>query len=452
MIEITPEFFARYNYSGPRYTSYPTAPFFKPESDRTKYLSAIDQSNIEGNKNISFYFHIPFCPKQCSYCGCNTEINGTYDLIKAYLDALDKEMDAVFPLLDKSRPLTQVHFGGGTPNAVPLKYLEAILKRICENFKITSDTEVAIECDPVLLTRKKIKQLSDMGFTRMSFGLQDTNLDVLEAVNREYPRIPMEEIVSYARELGIRGINVDFIYGLPRQSVESFNATLQGILKVNPDRVAVFSYAHMPHILPHQTKMEQWGLPDAQTKLNIAVNTYEFLVQNGYNAIGMDHYSKYDDALSVSQKNGTLHRNFQGYCTKDTTGQVYAFGSSAISQLDDYYFQNVKSAKDYIKAIENQQFAYEKFCVVSEQDKQIREIINSIMCNGVLRLETVSSELMDFVIHRMEGLKHFVEDGIVTISEEGLELTELGSLVARVVAMHFDPVLDTTRHKYSKTI
>ncbi len=457
-MQIDAGFIEKYDKAGPRYTSYPPAPHFSPDFDPHTWEELVKDSNRLQDQ-ISFYFHIPFCPHRCLYCGCTVDIAAPSPVVKEYQAAILREMDLVMPWLDKSRKVSQIHFGGGTPNAVPGKYLAAILDKIRENLEFIDKPEVAIECDPNLLTLKRLDEYRAMGFTRVSFGLQDFKQDVLDNVERRFPKVPPIELISHARKIGFEGINLDLIYGLPGQSVESYKDTLAKTIEANPDRIAIFSYAHVPWIKPHQKPLEEKGLPKASVKNEIAVLCHNVLSDAGYVAIGMDHYAKPEDSLSVALKEKKLHRNFQGYCTRHTTGQVYGFGASSISQLHHGYGQNVKDTQPYIDLVKEGKLPLEKIYVMSEENIYFREVINSLMCRGELIPKELADKTGKKEAEVLAGLKEgmgqiqdYIDDGLVEKSGEDLKVTEKGWLVVRCIAMLFDPLLKENVAQYSRTV
>lgn len=456
---LTEDFLRRYDVPGPRYTSYPPAPHFRKDFEPGRVESLLRDSNGRGMRELSFYVHVPFCPRQCSYCGCTTEIARPGSEVSAYFDAVRLEMERVLPLLDPARPVTQVHFGGGTPNAVPFHYLEEIVERLRARFRFAEGAEVAIECDPNLLTLPRLERLRAIGFNRVSFGLQDFDREVLAAVNRGYPRIEPADLVAHARGLGFRGINLDLIYGLPKQTPASFADTVRRCLEAAPDRVATFSYAHVPWAKEHQKALEERGLPTPDAKLAMAVATFNAFREAGYAAIGMDHFARPDDDLAVAQEQGLLHRNFQGYCSRRTTGQVVGFGASAIGQLHDGYVQNVHESARYVRAVREGGLPVERAYFATREDRFRRDVINALMCRGVLDPERVGegegfdpSEVREKLAPGLAGLEPFVQDGLVETSGGAVRVTPRGRLAVRNVAMLFDPLLEGGPGRYSRTV
>lgn len=456
---LTEDFLRRYDVPGPRYTSYPPAPHFRADVEPGRVRMLLEESNTRGARELSFYVHVPFCPKQCSYCGCTTEIARPGSQVRAYFEALSLEMERVLPLLDASRPVTQIHFGGGTPNGVPFHFLAGIVDRVRARFSIASEAEIAIECDPNLLTLKKLAELREIGFNRISFGLQDFDRDVLAAVNRGFPRIEPAELVAEAHRLGFRGVNLDLIYGLPKQNPESFASTVQHCIEAAPDRVATFSYAHVPWVMPHQKSIEGRDLPAPEAKLAMAVATFNAFLEAGYRAIGMDHFAKPDDDLARALDEGLLHRNFQGYCSRRTTGQVVGFGASAIGQLHDGYVQNVKSSARYVEIVASGGMPLERAYLMTREDRFRRDVINALMCRGVLDPAAVGDgegftreEVDERLAEGLSKLAPFEDDGLVERRDGRVHVTPRGRLAVRNVAMLFDPLLEAGAGRYSRTV
>lgn len=453
------EIFKKYNKPGPRYTSYPPATFFKGGFSPEEYIQQIIKSNNDQPQNLSFYVHIPFCPRLCHFCGCNTGVSQKEEVIKRYVDALIQEIKTVSKLIDPSRKVSQIHWGGGTPNSIDLGYVEEIMATFTDNFTFTEHPEIAMECHPGYLEYKDIDRLQHAGFNRISLGVQDFNPDILKIVNRVPSLHPVDELVLYMREHGFKGINLDLIYGLPGQTPESFIQNTKQALKVSPDRLATFSYAHVPWVKAAQKILEKHGLPGPDEKLKMFLNGFKMLTDAGYVAIGMDHYAKKDDELSKALKNKKLHRNFQGYATRETTGQVYGFGSSSITQLWGAYVQNKKTYPQYIEAIEKSGLASENAYILKPEEQITREVITEIMCNGVMNFESVgdtfgktAEEIKDIVQFSPLKLQEFLNDGLVNINGNTVEVLREGFFIVRNIAMAFDPLLKTSEAMYSKTI
>ncbi len=449
----------KYNRPGPRYTSYPPAPFFHTGYTAADYKQSIIDSNNEEPGNISIYIHIPFCPRLCHFCGCNTGIARGKDHIERYIKALIKEINTVSLLIDKKRTVTQVHWGGGTPNSIPFEFIIAVMVALKVNFKFHPGAEIAMECSPAYLTLQDIDTLAEIGFNRLSLGVQDFHKEVLDAVNRLPSMISIDELIRYIRGKGFKSINLDLIYGLPKQTPETFADSINQAIALSPDRLVTFSYAHVPWFNKSMEKLERIGLPSTGEKFRLFGLAYEMLTENGYVPIGLDHYAKPSDDLSIALKEKKLHRNFQGYCTRETTGQVYAFGSSGISQLWNAYSQNIKDYQQYIESVENNDFATERGYSLSENEIIYREAINSIMCNGHLHFKEMAekfgiseNELKNTLKYSPSKLTEFIDDGLITLNGEGVTVSQQGMLVVRNIAMTFDPQLESKQGMYSKTI
>lgn len=453
------ELLKKYNQSGPRYTSYPPATFFDSKFSNSDHERHIIQSNFETPENISIYIHIPFCPQICHFCGCTTESGYTKPFLERYVDALIKEIEYVAKKIDKKRKVTQVHWGGGTPNAISYRYIEKITNKLYDEFEFASFYEMAIECNPAHLEFKHIELLKKFGFNRISLGIQDFRNDVLEAINRKPSKHPIEEIISKIKSEGFTGTNIDLVYGLPLQTVRSFKNTVERAIELKTERLVTFSYAHVPSVLPRQKILEKIGFPSSNDKASMYENSYKKFINSGYISIGMDHYSLPEDEFAVALKNKNLHRNFQGYCTRETTGQVYAFGASAISQLNSAYSQNIKNAAQYIKAIETNNLAIFRGYSVTKEQKVIRDVINNLMCNYYVDFNDIANnnevsidELYEMIDFSYENFDDFIEDGILEIQNEKVNVFENGRLFTRNIAMKFDPLVKKNIGTYSKTI
>jgi oxygen-independent coproporphyrinogen-3 oxidase len=453
------ELLIKYNESGPRYTSYPPATFFDSKFSNSDHERHVIESNNENPSNISIYIHIPFCPQICHFCGCTTESGYTKPFLERYVDAVIKEINHVAKKIDKKRKVTQVHWGGGTPNAISYRYIEKITNKLYDEFKFASSYEMAIECNPAHLEFRHIELLKKFGFNRISLGIQDFRDDVLEAINRKPSKHKIEDIVSKIKSEGFTGTNIDLVYGLPLQTVSSFKKTVERAIELQTERLVTFSYAHVPSVLPRQKILEKIGFPNSNEKASMYEDSYKKFVNSGYISIGMDHYSLPEDEFAVALKNKNLHRNFQGYCTRETTGQVYAFGASAISQLSSAYSQNIKNAAQYIKAIEANNLAIFRGYSVTKEQKVIRDVINNLMCNYYVNFNDIAdnneisiNKLYDIIDFSYENFDEFVRDGILEISNDKINVYENGRLFTRNIAMKFDPLVKKNIGTYSKTI
>ncbi len=449
----------KYNVPVPRYTSYPPANFFTEDFGTDDYLKAVVESNKKQPENISIYIHVPFCTQLCLYCGCNTHITKNQDLMHQYTDALKKEILMISPLLDKNRKLSQVHWGGGTPNAMPANLVGEIMELIHAEFSFIDKPEIAIECNPAHLDEHYIKKLVDFGFNRISIGVQDFQEKVLNVVHREIPAIPVADLSKVIKSHEGMAVNLDFIYGLPFQTPDSFAKTIDQAIEINADRLVTFSYAHVPWVKKAQQKLEEYGLPKPEEKVKMFEHAWAKMTVAGYVPIGLDHYAKPEDDMSIALSQKTLHRNFQGYCTRETTGQVYAFGVTGISQLENVYAQNARTVKEYIDSIESGKIKIVKGYSLSETEKITRHIINEIMCNQYLNWIQVEKQfgvaaaeikkLLNFTENKLDG---FVDDELLTYSESEINITQTGRFVLRNMAAVFDTQVNDGAKKFSQSV
>lgn len=445
----------KYNVPGPRYTSYPPATHFSEQVS----LEALRQRIVENNRterDLSLYFHLPFCETLCWFCGCTTVITLDRHKSATYMDYLRREIALMKPLLNPRRKVVQLHFGGGTPTFSPPDELRRLGELIHANFAFADDVEAAAEVDPRRLTRDHLVALREIGFNRASMGVQDNNPVVQKAVHRLQPLELTAQVVGWMRELGFQSINIDLIFGLPFQTVESFDRTLEEILALGPDRFAVFSYAHVPWIKPAQRILKDDVLPSAEVKLQLLKLTIEKLTARGYVYIGMDHFAKETDELAVAQRQKTLQRNFQGYSTRGQA-DIYAFGMSSISQADAVYWQNFKELKAYYGALNEGKLPWARGYVLSEDDCRRRQTIMRLMCDLSLDFAAMSERLgvrfEDYFARELESLADLEADGLLTRTATGLQVTDLGRLMVRNIAMRFDAYLAQEKERrYSKTI
>jgi len=412
----------------------------------------------DARRGLSLYFHIPFCESLCWFCGCTTVITTQRDKGAHYLEYLDKEMELMSARINPERQAVQLHWGGGTPTFLAPADIRRLGQSIRKHFKLAPDIEAGVEMDPRRLTRDHITALREIGFNRASIGVQDFNPAVQTAVHRIQPRDLTETAIGWAREAGFPSVNLDLIYGLPYQTVESFEQTLDDIIKLGPDRLAVFSYAHVPWIKPAQKILEQEAaLPGAETKLAILKLIIEKLTQdNRYTYIGMDHFARPTDELAVAQRQKTLQRNFQGYSTRGGT-DIYGFGMSAISQTDGVYWQNFKELPAYCQALDSGRPPFAKGYILSDDDRIRRQTIMRLMCDLSLDYAALSKDLeIDFARYfgaELESLADLEEDGLLTRGAGGLVVNDVGRLFIRNIAMRFDRYLPAARERrFSKTI
>jgi len=446
----------KYNVAGPRYTSYPPATKF---TDSLKWPELAEKilENNRTERDLSLYFHIPFCETLCWYCGCTTVITLNHNQGTTYLNYLEKEVARMSTLINPRRKVVQLAWGGGSPTFLSPDEIRRLGDIIHRHFTFAHNYEAGVEVDPRRLTRDHIAALREIGFNRASLGVQDFDSKVQESVHRIQPRAMTEQVLGWVRELGFSSVNFDLIYGLPHQTVESFNRTLDIVLSLEPDRLAVFSYAHVPWVKPAQKILEQKILPSAEVKLELLKMVIERLTENNrYVYIGMDHFARPIDELAVAQRSKQLQRNFQGYSTR-AGADIYAFGMSSISQIPDAYWQNEKDLLKYYAALDAGQVPVVRGYVVSDEDKVRRDTIMRVMCDLSLDYHTMSQRLgLDFQSHferEIESLSGFEADGLVRRSSTGIEVTDTGRLFIRNIAMSFDNTLaPMNERKHSRTI
>ncbi|MCD8270082.1 MAG: oxygen-independent coproporphyrinogen III oxidase [Parabacteroides sp.] len=448
----------KYNVPVPRYTSYPPANYFADTFTNKDYEAAIEASNSAQPGHISFYVHIPFCRHLCHYCGCNSFAMMKPEVVERYISAIHQEIDRVKERLAPGRKISQIHYGGGSPTAMPVHYLKELNEHLLSDFDTIEQPEIAIECHPGYLDETYWQSLTEAGFNRFSLGVQDFNEEVLKTVNRRPALLPVETIFGILREKGAR-INMDFIYGLPFQTADSFSETIARAASLRPDRLVTFSYAHVPWVNKQQLILEKAGLPAGEEKSRMYQNAKELLNAAGYQTIGMDHFVLENDELYTAMQNGRLHRNFQGYCTRRTTGQVYAFGVTGISQLSSAYTQNSKDIHQYIERIESGTFAISKGYTLNRDEQITREVIETLMCNYSLdwkeladRLSLSVDEVKAATAYNNDRLREFSEDGIIEYDSEQIRITPEGNLFVRNVAASLDKLMLHSNKSFSKPV
>jgi oxygen-independent coproporphyrinogen III oxidase len=456
MLEVDLELVKKYNVAGPRYTSYPPATKFT-EAVKWPELAERILDNNRTERDLSLYFHIPFCETLCWYCGCTTVITLNHGQGTTYIDYLAKEVAQMSTLLNPRRKGVQLHWGGGSPTFLQPDEIRRLGEIIHRNFSFSDDLEAGVEIDPRRLNRDHIVALREIGFNRASIGVQDFDATVQEAVHRVQPQKMTEEVLGWVRELGFTSVNFDLIYGLPYQTVESFNRTLDIVLSLQPDRLAVFSYAHVPWVKPAQKILEHKVLPSAEVKLQLLKTVIERLTENHrYVYIGMDHFARPGDELAVAQSRKQLQRNFQGYSTR-AGSDIYAFGMSSISQIPDAYWQNEKDLPKYYAALDNRQVPLARGYLVTDEDKIRRETIMRVMCDLSLDYAAMSQRLginfTSYFEREIESLAPLEADDLVHRSLGGMEVTNKGRLFIRNIAMSFDNTLAPVgERKHSRTI
>ncbi len=457
--EIDLEILRKYNQPGPRYTSYPTAPLFSTDFTRRDFTQEIIETNIETASDISLYFHFPFCESLCYFCGCNMMVSRDRTLIGEYNEQLKREIETLAPLISKDRKVSQMHWGGGTPSYLTPDEILDVGEFIKSKFNFADDIEASVEIDPRGLTRAHVEAFRRIGFNRTSLGVQDFNPQVQETINRIQPEGITRQTIEWARELGFGSINLDLIYGLPFQTLRTFRQTVEKVIDISPDRIAVFNYAHVPWLKKHQNIFKEETMPSPDERLVILKQTIEQLVQSGYEYIGLDHFAIPTDELAIAQKNNTLYRNFQGYSTRAGT-DVYAFGVSAISQFQNIYAQNLKNLKDYYARIETNQAATNVGYRMTFDDHVRRETIMQLMCHLQIDKRAIEKKFgIDFESYfaaDLPKLDLFIADQLLENNAERIFIKGAGKLIIRNVAMCFDAHLaemtKVNKPVFSKTV
>jgi len=452
------EVLKKFDQRGPRYTSYPSAPMFSPQFSADDFRQEIVETNASGTEPISLYFHFPFCAKLCYFCGCNMMVTSKRPMISTYNDYLKKDIDLLRPLMSRDRKVIQMHWGGGTPSYLDPDEIRDTGGFIKKRFDFDDAIEASVEIDPRGLTREHMEAFREVGFNRTSFGVQDFNLEVQEAINRVQSEEITRQTVEWARELGFQSVNLDLIYGLPYQTVDAFADTVDRIIDISPDRIAVFNYAHVPWLKKHQNVIPTEALPSTDERLAILEMTIEKLIAARYVYIGMDHFAKPTDELAVAQANGTLYRNFQGYSTM-AGADVYAFGLSAISQFRNIYAQNLKDLREYYARIDSGQPATNVGYRMTADDHIRKETIMQLMCNLEIdkrRIEKMFGiDFENYFAGDVNKLEPFIEEGLVENGPQKISVIGSGILIIRNIAMCFDAYLEKMMHEkpvFSKTV
>lgn len=455
-IRVDLDLVRRYNKPGPRYTSYPTAPHF---SEAVTVSDVGDElENGSATRPLSLYVHLPFCRSLCYYCGCHMKVTHRPEVIETYLGYVKREMEQVAGRLASGREVVQIHWGGGTPSYLTPTQITDLMEHTRTVFTLAPDAEIGLEADPRGLTEAHLASAASAGFNRVSYGVQDVNPVVQEAIHRVQPTALVEQAVRWARNHGFESINLDLVYGLPHQTAETFRDTIDTVLKLHPDRIALFSYAHIPSMRKHQRLIPENALPEPDEKLRIfKMATERLTATGGYRFIGMDHFALPGDELSHALDNGTLHRNFQGYSTR-AGADVIAFGVSGISQMDGVYAQNLKGLPDYYDRIDSGELTTYRGYVVSKADRIRREVIMQLMCTFEVDKRDIETRFgIDFDTYfadALDALAPMEADGLVQRAADRVTVLPAGHLFVRNAAMTFDAYLSTSDRQptYSKTV
>ncbi len=458
MLDIDIDLIKKYDKPGPRYTSYPTAPHFNESFTHENYLDEVIKTNQgQGLPDLSLYFHLPFCDTLCYFCGCNMIVTRNRERIKRYVDYLKREIDLLKRHISSDRKTVQLHWGGGTPTHLNPDEIVDLSSYINAGFDLHADVEAGCEIDPRELTKDHLVALRNGGFNRISMGVQDFNEKVQKAVNRIQPEDLTRKVIDWVRALGFDSMNLDLMYGLPFQSAKTFEKTVDTIIDVDPDRIALFNFAYVPWMKKHQKVIRLQDLPVPEEKLDILKMSTEKLTRAGYVFIGMDHFAKPEDELTLALKEKKLYRNFQGYSTH-AGADVYAMGITSISQFGRIYAQNIKKEKDYHAALDEGILPIAKGCYLDDDDLLRRRVITKLMCDFELDFASIEKEFdIDFETYFDWGLNNLnamIADNLLSIENRMLKVTRMGRLLIRNIAMNFDGYIERKEDsaRYSRTV
>ncbi|MEY3219873.1 MAG: oxygen-independent coproporphyrinogen oxidase [Pseudomonadota bacterium] len=447
----------RYDKSGPRYTSYPTAVQFHDGFNKETYRDYALKSN-ETHKPLSLYFHIPFCDTVCYYCACNKVVTKDRNLSPPYLQRLFREIELQGALFDKKRPINQLHWGGGTPTFLSHNQINALMNKTREYFNLLDDDsgEYSIEIDPREANAETVALLRKNGFNRMSLGVQDFEPQVQKAVNRIQSEAETFAVMNAARNEGFKSISIDLIYGLPFQTTASFLRTLEKIISASPDRISIFNYAHLPTLFKPQRRINEQELPSPSEKLSILQHAIQTLTTSGYVYIGMDHFAKPNDELAIAQRNRTLYRNFQGYATHADCDLI-GLGATSIGKVGNSYSQNLKLLPEYYAAIDAEQLAVFRGVALTEDDVLRREVITQLICHFYLSIPAIEQQyqlcFVEYFADAWKQLEELQRDGLIKYDEQMIEVLPVGKLMIRNICMLFDRYLqNTTTQRFSKVL
>ncbi len=458
MTAITPELLQRFDVNGPRYTSYPTADRFVEAFTAGDYIQALSHRGQQGSAlPLSIYVHVPFCASLCYYCACNKIITKHHERGTEYLKYLEREVELQVAHLGRGHAVSQLHLGGGTPTFLSDEELAQLMEMLRRSFSLVPGGEYSIEIDPRTVTSERLQALAALGFNRVSFGVQDFDPEVQKAIHRIQPAEQVFRLVDEARRIGFESINVDLIYGLPKQTAESFARTLAQVNELRPDRIALYGYAHLPERFKPQRRIISADLPTGGSKIGMLSSALAAFEQAGYVYVGMDHFALPDDPLAVAKRQGRLHRNFQGYSTQPDCDLI-ALGVSAIGRVGATYSQNAKTLEEYYDLIDQGHLPVVRGLAVSRDDLARRAVIMALMCQGQVLFEPIElAWMLDFKSYfaaEMAQMAQLVDQGLVTIDAQGIRVTAEGWYFVRAVAMVFDRYLqaDRSRAKFSRII
>lgn len=447
----------KYDRQGPRYTSYPTVPAWHKGFRAGQWQEALRAANTRAEDPLALYVHIPFCQHRCLFCACNVVITQREDVASDYLNRLNREIDLVTSLLPARRSVRGVHWGGGTPTHLSVAQIRALWQKLQSSFSIDMESEISIEIHPAVTTVQQLDCLRELGFNRLSLGVQDFDWNVQQIIERWQSLEVTENLLNHARHIGIGSINFDLIYGLPGQTSETWNYTLEQTQRLRPDRLAIYSYARVPWIHPHQKRMPDELLPPAQEKMKLFATAKEFLLKAGYCEIGFDHFALPNDEIVRAYQEHRLYRNFMGYTVKPAPESI-GFGVSAISELNECFSQNSAKLNRWNQAMDARRPATERGIELSDHDRRRKWVIEQLMCNFFVDFRAFESfarlTFLEEYQSEWEALQEFEDDGLVLRHQDGLEVTSLGRSFVRNIAMVFDDYLpeQEMKNQFSKTV
>ncbi|MBU1698762.1 MAG: oxygen-independent coproporphyrinogen III oxidase [Candidatus Eisenbacteria bacterium] len=456
-IEVPQALLEKHNIAGPRYTSYPTIPIWSAEYSADEYRRALQTLNDRKADDLSIYIHLPFCASHCHYCGCNSIASQKREVVEGYLDRVERELEMVTGIIGTGRRIVQIHWGGGTPNYLNDAQLERALNLFKTRFTLDTHSEVSLEVDPRISNPEQIAHLRKLGFNRISLGVQDFERNVQEAIGRIQSKQRTLDVFKACRESGFEGVNLDIVYGLPEQTGESFKKTLASIIGLKPDRVACFSYAHVPWVKPQQKLVKTGNLPNAYDKFSLFQTAIDMFNDAGYDWIGIDHFALRQDELSIALRERRLHRNFMGYTTRPAM-HMLAFGMSAISEIADCFVQNNSDLQKYYDAIDAGGFPIVRGHTLTRDDRMRRMAIIHLMCNLELPYNLTIDEFgagLDALLpDELHQMRKYEEEGFLIFESDKIRVTELGRFFVRNVCMELDAYLDrdSGSRRFSKTI
>lgn len=444
--EVPTQLIQKYSRPGPRYTSYPPVPVWTPEFDETRYRSALRELAASPEESLSLYVHLPFCAISCAYCGCNATVTTKPEVVDTYLDRLAREIELVVPLLGKRRFVAQMHWGGGTPNFPTVEQLTRLVRLLEEAFDFLPEAERSIEIDPRIASRRQLRAIRNLGFNRVSLGVQEFDPDVQKAIGRIQPELVTKEIFDACRSLEFESVNLDLVYGLPEQTLPKFSRTIREIIAMQPDRVACFNYAHVPALRANQRKIDAATLPDPGERFDMFCNAIGLFEEAGYDWIGMDHFARRGDELAEAAEAKRLHRNFMGYTVKPAP-HLLSFGMSAISEFGGYYAQNDARLGRYQTALDEGHLPIVRGHRLTDDDVLRRDAITNLLCNFELPLTSIERLARrtreSNVPDEFDRLEPFVEDGLLRFDADRLVVTRTGRFFIRNICMQLDAYLRT---------